>query len=172
MLIGEKPPAWAPCTTNMPIISGLILYRPAKPSAIGPMMAQAAGLAAPIAVSTAVTPNITHGISTTRPPTARTADLTMTSTVPLFLAIANRYVTPTRVRTRSPLMPAMISFSSRFREYMPTSQAATKASAPMLIGSTVPTTNSAMSARMDTHSGDMTFPWAGAWGEARDGWIA
>ncbi len=121
------------------------------------MMAQAAGLAAPMAVSSAVTPNITHGISATRPPTARTAARTMRSTVPLFLAIAKRYVTPTSVRTRSPLMPPMISFSSRSREYIPTSQAATKASAPMLIGSSVPTTKSAMSASMDTHSGDIVF---------------
>ncbi len=53
-------------------------------------------------------------------------------------------------------MPAMISFSSRPREYIPTSQAATKASAPMLIGSTVPTTKRATRAMIDTHSGDMT----------------
>ena len=39
---------------------------------------------------------------------------------------------------------------------MPTSQAATKPSAPMLIGSTVPMTKIATSARIDTHSGDMT----------------
>ena len=54
------------------------------------MIAQAAGLAAPIAVSSAVTANITHGISATRPPTAFTALRTIRSTVPLFLAIANR----------------------------------------------------------------------------------
>ena len=53
-------------------------------------MAQAAGLAAPIAVSRAVTANITHGMRATRPPTALTADLTIRSTVPLFRAIANR----------------------------------------------------------------------------------
>ena len=90
MLIGEKPPACAPCTTNMAISNGLILCRPAKPSAIGPMMAQAAGLAAPIAVSSAVTANIAQGISATRPRTARTAPRTMRSTVPLFFAIAKR----------------------------------------------------------------------------------
>ena len=53
-------------------------------------MAHAAGLAAPIAVSTAVTANITHGISATRPPTDATAFLTMRSTVPFCRAIANR----------------------------------------------------------------------------------
>ena len=54
------------------------------------MIAQAAGLTAPTPVSTAVTANITHGISTTRPPTQRTPALTMRSTVPLSRAIANR----------------------------------------------------------------------------------
>ncbi len=54
------------------------------------MIAQAAGLAAPIAVSSAVTTNMTHGMSTTRPPTDRTAPRTMRSTVPLLRAIANR----------------------------------------------------------------------------------
>ena len=90
MLIGEKPPAWAPWTTIMPIISGLMPYRPAKPRAIGPMIAQAAGLSAPIAVSAPVTANITHGIITTRPPTAFTAVATIRSTVPLARAIAKR----------------------------------------------------------------------------------
>ena len=56
--------------------------------------------------------------------------------MPLFRAIAKRYVTPMSVRIRSALTPARISFSSRSSEYMPTSQAATYASAPMLIGST------------------------------------
>ena len=55
--------------------------------------------------------------------------------MPFCRAIAKRYVTPISVSTRSALMPARISFSSRFREYMPTSHAATYASAPMLIGS-------------------------------------
>ena len=48
------------------------------------MIAHAAGLTAPIAVSTAVTANITHGMSATRPPTACTAHWTIRSTVPLF----------------------------------------------------------------------------------------
>jgi hypothetical protein len=80
------------------------------------MIAQAAGLAAPIAVSSAVTPNITHGMSATRPPTPRTADLTIRSTVPLLRAIAKRYVTPMSVRTRSPLTPLRMSLSSMFSE--------------------------------------------------------
>ena len=122
------------------------------------MMAHAAGLAAPIAVSSAVTPNMTHGISATRPPTALTAVSTMRSTVPLLRAIAKRYVTPIKVRTRSPLMPARISFSSRSSAYMPTSHAATYASAPMLIGSSVPMTNNATSAMIATHSGPMRGP--------------
>ena len=54
------------------------------------MIAQAAGLTAPMAVSTPVTANITHGIRATLPPTAVTALRTIRSTVPLFLAIANR----------------------------------------------------------------------------------
>ena len=54
------------------------------------MMAHAAGLAAPIAVITAVTANITQGISATRPPTAPTAFLTIRSTVPFWRAMANR----------------------------------------------------------------------------------
>ena len=74
----------------MPIIRGLMWYLPAKPRAIGPMIAQAAGLTAPIDVRTPVTANITHGMSATRPPTALTAVVTMRSTVPLFFAIANK----------------------------------------------------------------------------------
>ena len=54
------------------------------------MIAQAAGLAAPIAVITAVTANITHGISATRPPTDATAVRTIRSTVPFCRAIAKR----------------------------------------------------------------------------------
>ena len=41
---------------------------------------------------------------------------------------------------------------------MPTSHAATYASAPMLIGSNVPTTNNATRARIATHSGPMDIP--------------
>ena len=59
------------------------------------------------------------------------------------------------VRRDQVLTPARISFSSRSRAYMPTSQAATYASAPMLIGSTVPMTKSATNAMIETHSGPM-----------------
>ena len=54
------------------------------------MIAQAAGLTAPTPVSTAVTANITQGMRTTRPPTARTAVRTIRSMVPLSRAIAKR----------------------------------------------------------------------------------
>ena len=90
MLIGEKPPPCAPCTTIRPISSGLMLYLAAKPSAIGAMIATAAGLTAPTEVSTAAMKNITHGIAAMRPRTARTAMRTSQSMVPLFCASANR----------------------------------------------------------------------------------
>ena len=76
--------------TIMPISSALILYRAANPSAMGAMIATAAGPSAPTAVSTPVMPNITHGMSATRPRTRRTAPRTIRSTVPLFCAMANR----------------------------------------------------------------------------------
>ena len=63
-------------------------------------------------------------------------------------------------------MPSMISRSESPRAYIPTSHAATKPSAPMLIGSTVPTTNSATSAMMDNHSGAMIVPWVSGAGSA------
>ena len=90
MLMGEKPPPWAPCTTIAPISSGLMPYCAAKLSAIGATMATAAGLTAPIAVSAPVSTNITHGISTTRPRTRRIEACTSQSVVPLARAIANR----------------------------------------------------------------------------------
>ncbi len=86
MLIGEKPPPCAPWMTKRPIIRGLILYLAAKPSAIGAMIATAAGLTAPTEVRSAVTANMTHGMAAMRPPTARTASLTSQSMVPLFWA--------------------------------------------------------------------------------------
>lgn len=90
MLIGEKPPAWAPCTTITPISSGLMPCRTAKLRAIGATIATAAGLTAPIAVSAPVRANITHGISATRPRTSRIEACTSQSVVPLARAIANR----------------------------------------------------------------------------------
>lgn len=90
MLIGENPPACAPCTTIVPMSSGLIEYRVAKLRATGATIATAAGLTAPIAVSAPVSANITQGISATRPLTSRTAACTSQSVVPLARAIANR----------------------------------------------------------------------------------
>ena len=63
-------------------------------------MAHAAGLAAPIAVITAVTANITHGINATRPPTARMALRTIRSTVPLERAMAKNPPTMAPTPTR------------------------------------------------------------------------
>ena len=74
----------------MPMSSGLIPCRAAKVSAIGAMIATAAGESAPIAVSSAVTKNMIQGMAATWPPTSFTAPRTSRSTVPLFWAIANR----------------------------------------------------------------------------------
>lgn len=90
MPMGEKLPPVAPMTTSRPISTGWMPNRLAKPSATGATMATAAGVMAPIAVIAAQTANIAHGIRATRPPTARTAACTIQSTVPLFLARANR----------------------------------------------------------------------------------
>ena len=109
MLMGEKPPACAPCTTMTPISSGLILYFAAKPIAIGATIATAAGLTAPIAVSTPVIANITHGINAIRPPTSRIAMCTNQSVVPLARAMANRNVTPTSTTNSEPGKPLKMS---------------------------------------------------------------
>ena len=90
MLIGEKPPACAPWITIRPISRGLILCCIAKPRAIGAMIATAAGLTAPTAVSTAASANMIHGMAATCPRTARTASWTSQLIVPLFWAMANR----------------------------------------------------------------------------------
>ena len=90
MPIGEKLPPVAPITTRMPISTGLIENRFAKPRATGATIATAAGVMAPMAVIAAHTANIAQGTSATRPPTARTAACTIQSTVPLFLARAKR----------------------------------------------------------------------------------
>ena len=62
----------------------------ANPSPIGAMIATAPGTTAPEAVSAAVTRKNTHGMAATRPRTALTAAWMSQSTVPLFVAIANR----------------------------------------------------------------------------------
>lgn len=141
MLIGEKPPPWAPWTTIIPIIRGLMLYLAAKPSAIGAMIATAAGLTAPTEVSSAVMANITHGMAAMRPPTPRTASRTSQSMVPLFWAWANRKVIPTRVRNSSAGKPAMMALACMPATTEPTRKAPTKAMTPMLMGSAVARTN-------------------------------
>ncbi len=88
--IGEKLPAVAPWTTTRPIRTRLIRYRAAKPIAIGATIATAAGVTAPMLVTSAQTTNITHGTSATRPRTSPTDACTIQSTVPLFFARANR----------------------------------------------------------------------------------
>ena len=112
------------------------------------MIATAAGTTEPTAVSTPVIANITHGISATRPPTAFTAACTSQSTVPLLLAIANRYVTPTRMMNRSPGKPAKI-VSSSTASAVPTMNAAVMPSRPMLIGRSVPITKIATSTSIE-----------------------
>lgn len=90
MLIGEKPPPWAPWITSRPIISGLIPYCRANCSATGARIATAAGLTAPTAVRQAATVNMIQGIAAMRPRTMRTAEWTRKSMVPFFCAIAKR----------------------------------------------------------------------------------
>ena len=110
-LIGEKPPAVAPLMTNSPISTGLMPYWIAKPSAIGATIATAPGTTAPDAVRTAVTRKKTQGIAIVRPLTAFTAAWISQSTVPLFEAMPNSSVTPTRITNRSPGKPAKMSSS-------------------------------------------------------------
>jgi hypothetical protein len=155
MLMGENPPACAPCTTITPIISGLILYLAAKPIAIGATIATAAGLTAPIAVSTPVIANITHGINAIRPPTSRIAMCTSQSVVPLALAMANRNVTPTSTTNSEPGKPLKMSSVSMSATSVPTPKAAANASAPMLIDRVVAITNTTTSTSIEISSGDI-----------------
>ena len=74
--------------------------------------------------------------------------------MPLFCAIANRYVTPISVRTRPAGNPPMMSSVDSPTDSVPTRNAATKASAPMLMGRNVAIAKIATSARMVTISGD------------------
>src|SRR5919199_3923528 len=119
-------------------------------------MATAAGESAPIAVSSAVTANMIHGMAATWPPTSRTAPRTSRSTVPLFCAIANRYVTPISVTTSSAGNPARMSSVLSPTDSVPTRNAATKASAPMLMGRNVAIAKITISAMMVMISGDTT----------------
>ena len=118
-----------------------MLYFNANPSATGAMMATAPGLTAPTDVKTAEIPNMIHGIAAIRPRTALTASRTSQSIVPLFWAMAKRKVMPTRVRNRPPGKPAMMALVVWPATRVPTRNAPTKASTPMLIGRIVATTN-------------------------------
>ncbi|MCY1312031.1 hypothetical protein D9M70_624120 [compost metagenome] len=89
-LMGEKPPACAPWMTISPIMTALMRYWNAKPSATGARMATAAGPSAPKPVMTAATRNITQGIQATCPRTSLTAPSASQSIVPLICAMANR----------------------------------------------------------------------------------
>ena len=89
-----------------------------------------------------------------RPPTAFTAAWTSQSTVPLFVAIANRYVTPTRITNRSPGKPAKMS-SSETPSAVPTMNAATMPRIPMLIPIVVAIRKTATSTRIEINSLDI-----------------
>jgi hypothetical protein len=115
----------------------------------------APGLTAPTAVSTAASANMIHGIAPIRPRTARTANSTSQSTVPLFCATANRNVIPTSVRNRSLGNPAMMSSVDWSATTVPTRKAPTNASTPMLTGSTVAITKISPSTRIEMSSGDI-----------------
>ena len=153
-LIGEKPPAVAPLMTNSPISTGLMPYWIAKPSAIGATIATAPGTTAPDAVRTAVMRKKTQGMATVRPLTALTAAWISQSTVPLFEAMPNSSVTPTRMTKRSPGKPAKMS-SSDTPSAVPRPNAATTPSTPMLIPIVVEIRNTATSTRIEINSLDM-----------------
>jgi hypothetical protein len=74
--------------------------------------------------------------------------------VPFPDAIANRYVTPTRITNRSPGNPAKMS-SSETPIAVPTMNAATIPSTPMLIPVVVATAKTATSTRIEINSFDM-----------------
>ena len=159
MLIGENPPALAPLMISRLMRTGLIPWRFAKDRPTGAMIATAAGTTAPKAVRIEMTTNITHGMSATRPPTIRTAACTSQSTVPLFFAIANRYVTPTRMMNRSAGKPARTSSGTSCpKKNPPTTKAATKARAPMLTGSNVAARKTRTKPRIGISSSGMRRP--------------
>ena len=68
--------------------------------------------------------------------------------MPLLFAIANRYVTPTRMMNRSPGNPAKMS-SSETPTALATTKAAVMPSRPMLIGRSVPMAKIAASTSID-----------------------
>lgn len=116
---------------SRPIRIGLILCRTAKPMPMGAMMPTAPGTTAPEAVRAPVIRNITHGMRAILPRTARVEAWTSQSTVPLFLAIANKSVTPTSTTNRSPGKPANSSSADSPATAVPTINAATMAMTPM-----------------------------------------
>ncbi len=131
------------------------MWRAAKPSATGAMMATAAGPSAPTAVMAAVMKNITQGISATRLRTSFTAPWTSRSMVPLFCAMAKRYVTPTSVRKSPPGNSAMMSSVSIPRTTAPSRKAPTKARAPILMGSSVAIRNIAARMVIESNGADI-----------------
>ena len=153
-LIGEKPPAVAPLMTNSPMRTGLMPYWMANPSAIGATIATAPGTTAPEAVRIAVTRKKTQGMATVRPLTALTAAWISQSTVPLFEAMPNSSVTPTRITNRSPGKPAKMS-SSDTPSAVPRPNAATTPSTPMLIPIVVATRNTTTRTMIEINSLDM-----------------
>jgi hypothetical protein len=159
MLIGEKPPAVAPLMIDRPMSTGLMRCSTARLSPTGAMIATAAGTTDPKAVSTAVTANMIHGMSTIRPRTPRTALSTSQSTVPFARAIANRNVTPTSVTNRPPGKPATTpsatSSGGPSSTIDPMMNAATSAIAPRLIGSRVAMTNATTRRRIEIRWMDM-----------------
>ena len=124
------------------------------------MIATAAGLTAPNAVSTPAIANITQGMATSRPRTARTATASSQSMVPLLRAIAYSRVMPIRVTASSSGKPSSrIVSPSMSVSVRPSTNAPTNARMPMLIGSTVAITNIASRARIEMSSGDTITPW-------------
>ena len=96
----------------------------------------------------------THGIATVRPLTALTAAWISQSTVPLFEAMPNSSVTPTRITNRSPGKPAKMS-SSDTPSAVPRPNAATTPSTPMLIPIVVAMRNTTTRTRIEINSLDM-----------------
>jgi hypothetical protein len=88
--IGENEPPPAPRLMAIPIRAGRIRYWAAKPIATGARIATVAGVAAPIPAIRAQIANIAQGTNATRPRTVRMDAWISQSTVPFFLASANR----------------------------------------------------------------------------------
>jgi hypothetical protein len=96
----------------------------------------------------------TQGMAIVRPLTALTAAWISQSTVPLFEAMPNNSVTPTRMTKRSPGNPAKMS-SSDTPSAVPRPNAATTPSTPILIPIVAEIRNTATSTRIEINSLDM-----------------